>query len=273
MNANMTHRAGATLAVVLTCLAFATTGWCQIQGTVVRKNGAQVSGAITYVAAARTYNIVTLTATGSPITQKVPKDDVSEVKVPEPKELAGLVQAVQAGRYAEAIPGLSRIVSTYEGMNYDEMAAGPLARAYLKSNQPKKTIEIVEKIMQGSGGTVDTTKEYCDALLATEQYAKLKIVLRDMAGQGNPDVAAMALLKRGHMEMKQGNPRDALIGGFLRVVVLYQNVKELQPEALYYAHKCFEQLNQVSHSERMKNKLLAEFSNDPYAQKVKGGGS
>jgi TolA-binding protein len=71
--------------------------------------------------------------------------------------------------------------------------------------------------------------------------------------------------------MKQGNYKDALLDGYLRTVVLFGDIKPTQPEALYKAAQCFDQLGQGPYAERMRKKLLADFPQDPYAQRVQSG--
>ena len=56
--------------------------------------------------------------------------------------------------------------------------------------------------------------------------------------------------------------------GYLRVVILYENVKEIQPEALYKAAKAFDALNQNANAERMRTKLRTKYAQSEYARKL-----
>ena len=60
---------------------------------------------------------------------------------------------------------------------------------------------------------------------------------------------------------------EALRDGYLRVVLLYRSEKEVLPEALYKAGKCFEKAGQASRAEQMRNELKKDFSASPWAQK------
>ena len=53
------------------------------------------------------------------------------------------------------------------------------------------------------------------------------------------------------------------------MIVLFQDIKEVQPEALYNAIKCFEQLNQGGYANKLRQKLLAEYPDDKYSEEIK----
>jgi len=84
-------------------------------------------------------------------------------------------------------------------------------------------------------------------------------------------VAAMAQIKRGDIERKKENLKEALVDGYLRTIVLFKQVKEVQPEALYKAAKCFEELGEHSYAEKMRKTLLEKYPLDPYTGKIKAG--
>ena len=73
---------------------------------------------------------------------------------------------------------------------------------------------------------------------------------------------------RGVMLMEKRETLGALKDGYLRVVILYENVKEIQPEALYKAAKAFDALNQNANAERMRTKLRTKYAQSEYARKL-----
>jgi tetratricopeptide (TPR) repeat protein len=113
---------------------------------------------------------------------------------------------------------------------------------------------------------------YWEALLQTEQYATLDRVLGEAVERGDRALAAAAQVKRGDISRKRGEFEDALVDGYLRTIVFFRQIKQVQPEALYKAAKCFEELGQHSHAEKMRKKLLADFPKDPYTEKIRSGG-
>jgi tetratricopeptide (TPR) repeat protein len=158
-------------------------------------------------------------------------------------------------------------------MGPDLKAARWLAEAYLKQGKAADAVRMCEKVIESNPDAVsgELASVYWDALIGAEQFAKLKKALGDAVAKGNRQVAAVAQIKRGDLEKKQGRNKEALIDGYLRTVVLFQDVKEVQPEALFKAAKCFEELGQMSHADKMRKKLLAEFPADPYSQQLKTG--
>jgi tetratricopeptide (TPR) repeat protein len=250
---------------------FAVTGLGEAQGTVIKKRGTgQASGMIKWMPASRKY--VVTDAQGVSI--QIPLSDVETVKVKDPPELESAAKLVQGGQAALAIPNLEKIVKDFEMMGPDARAARWLAEAYQKTGVPGKAVEMCERVVASNpnaAGNPEFAAIYWEALMGADLTAKLKKALGEAIAQGPRPLVAQALIKRGDIEKKQGNFKEALIDGYLRVIVLFQDIKEAQPEALYNATKCFEQLNQGPYAERMRKKLLAEFPDDPYSEKIKSG--
>ena len=73
---------------------------------------------------------------------------------------------------------------------------------------------------------------------------------------------------RGDMLMESKQPRDALKDGYLRVVILYENVRSVQPEALYKAAKAFEAIHQNPNAEKMRSILRTKYASSEYARKI-----
>ena len=71
------------------------------------------------------------------------------------------------------------------------------------------------------------------------------------------------------MDMRQGEYEKALIGGYLRIVILFREVYSVQAEALYKAAQCFEKLGEHANAEKMLEKLVSEYPNSYYNNKTK----
>lgn len=250
-------------------LMHATKGLGDVRGTIIQTDGGKVSGDIRWQPASKAYAY-----TKGNVTARVKLSNVAEIRVRRPAELDAAIDKVRSGQYAGAIPTLEKIMKTYTMLQWDLTAARWLAEAYLKTGNAKKSYAVAEKVInsrfssQVPGGIYDF---YCDALLQTDQFAKLKRILKRMIEEGDREQAALAQVMRGDIDMKKGNFRDALLNGYLRTVVLFNRVKQVQPKALFKAVRCFEELGETSHAEEMRKILLAKFPLDPYADKIRSG--
>jgi hypothetical protein len=108
-------------------------------------------------------------------------------------------------------------------------------------------------------------------MIADNKEAGVERILSDAIQKGDRDVVAVAHVKRGNVLKKKGNLKEALWDGYLRVTEMYREQKEAQPEALYQAARCFDELGMGSHAERLRKRLLAEYENTPWAERLKSG--
>lgn len=241
----------------------------EIRGVIIKKNGGRAPGLLKWQPASKVYVVTDNNA----VQVRIPLSDVARVEVKDPPELDSSAKLVAGGQPALAIPNLEKIVKDYEMLGPDIKAARWLAEAYMKQNEPKKAVVMCDKIVNASPSAVsgDLASLYWEALLADNQIARLKKAISDAVASGNRTLAARALIMRGNIEKKQGNLKEALVDGYLRTVVLFQDVKEVQPKALYEAAKCFEALGQLTYVEKMRKKLLAEYPDSPYSQQIKSG--
>jgi len=240
-----------------------------VDGTITTKEGRTLSGQIEWKPASRSYVV----QQGNTVLNIAP-DKVARVQVRPPSELEGAIAQVRAGKAAAAIPVLKQIVERYRMLEHDVTAGRWLAEAYLKTADAKNAVAVCEELIRVNPQVTqreDFAQVYADALLADEQYGKLKEILTRQIQTGSRAAAAVAQLKRGDLEMKRGNYKEALLDGFLRIVVLFEDIKSVQPEALYKAAICFDHLGQGPYAEKMRKKLLEEFPQDPYAQQVRAG--
>jgi hypothetical protein len=238
-------------------------------GTVLIKDGRALKGTVRWVAASKEYVIATTVAT-----MTIPLAQVDSVVIDKPAELDAAVRQVQAGQAAAAVPALERLVESYAMMQWDQEAAAWLARGLVKLNQPGKAADTCRKVIAmnpdaGISGTLSML--YWDALLACNRETELRSVLNQAVVRGSREVAAVAQIKRGDMDKKAGRPKMALVDGYLRTVLLFQDIKSVQPEALYKAMKCFDEMGQNGSAEQMRKRLLEGFSTSAWAEKVKSG--
>jgi tetratricopeptide (TPR) repeat protein len=243
----------------------------QVEGTIIKKaDKREVVGSIVWKSRQRVYEI-----TAKNVTTTLGLDEVARVKIKAPPpELAAAIQQVRGGKPALAIPALKDIFDKYEMLEYDIVAGRSLADAYVKNGQPKDALAVCDKLARENPDIFSDpglAGPYTEALLALDQVGKLKEVLSNIITKGSRESAAVALIRRGDLEKKRGNFKEALIDGYLRTIVLYEDVKGAQPEALYNASLCFDQLSQGPYAERMRRKLQQTYPQDPYAKKVAAG--
>ncbi len=245
----------------------------QVQGIITKQGtGQKLAGLIVWQPASKVYVIQ---PKDSPVQLKIPPAEVADIVVMKPDQIDAAVQAARAGQYAQAIPLLEKIMGDYAMLQWDVPAARYLAYCYLKTKEPRKAVEMCERVLRVNEKAVldkDFADMYWQGLLETDQLSRLRESLGQAVQQGSRELAAVAQLRRGDIDRRQGNLKEAVVDGYLRTVVFFQNIKDVQPEALYKAAQCFEELGQQAYAEKMRKLLLQEYPNSEYGQRVKAGG-
>ncbi len=256
--------------VVSLLLSLPATVWSQArhQATLHLKNRGQAQGEVRYMAASRSFEITVGSAT-----RTISARDVERiVLVQQPQQLNQALNAVRTGNYQAAIPVLAKIVEDYTMFGPDLVAGQALAQAYLRTNRAADALKMCEQILRMNEGAVKSgpfASVYWEALLENNREATLRISLREAVETGIREVAAVALVRRGDLEAKAGNHRDALLDGYLRAILMFQDIRMVQPEALYKAIKAHEALNEVQFAERWRRRLLASYATSEFATKLK----
>lgn len=258
-------RAILTVAVLMSLPASV---WAQHQATLVLKNGGRADGVVRYLVASRSFEIAS-----GPAKRLVNVSDVQQVILAQqPPSLAPAVDAVNKGNYATAIPTLVKLVEEYAMFGPDVIAGRALALAYLRTNRAADALKVSEDLSRSNPESMKSgsfASVYWEALLTTGREATLRISLRDAIETGSRELAAVALVRRGDLEMKSSKPKEALIDGYLRAILMFQDIGFIQPEALYKAMKAHEALNEVQFAERWRKRLLSGYATSDYAAKLK----
>ena len=264
-----TFTAGALAALLVLAAADAR---AQASGYLVMDDsvGIQVKGQISWLGGSRIYEI--RDPNNPSISRSVSHDKVRDVVVRKPDQLDAAVRAVEEGRYTGShIALLAKIVEQYEMLQHDLTAGAALARAYVETGKATQTEELYRKLKASRsvaslpGGLVSA---YWDALLKLGKNSILTREIDQMVQNGSRGAVAVAYILKGDIQKQDGKLEDALIDGYLRTVVLYRDIKEAQPEALYKAHLCFKELNQVTRAETMQKKLVDGFPKSTYTRKL-----
>lgn len=243
-----------------------------IAGHITRKDGTKISGNIRWMSQGRKYIVSQSNKDGRSISIDVPLSDVARVETTrKPEKLEAAIRAVESGKSAAAIPVLAQIATQYAMLGWDEPATRYLAQATLDTGKADAAVAICEKIIRVKPEAAylgDVAPIYWQALLRTDKKSKLAELVGKAISSGDRFASASALIMRGDMLMEQKEPMNALKDGYLRVIVLYENVRVVQPEALFKAAKAFEALSQNGNAEKFRSTLRSKFPKSSYAQQL-----
>jgi len=103
-------------------------------------------------------------------------------------------------------------------------------------------------------------------LQAAQRNANLRAELDDAIANGTDKLAAAAQLARGNLSRAEGKKDDALLD-YWRVVILYSQVKDLQPEALLKSAEILTELREPR-AQIMRNKLTSEYPKSKEAEQI-----
>ncbi len=272
VSAGTARRRRPLMPALMSALALAAAGvQAQVPGVLVTVEGREMQGRLSWRAVARKYTVATADRSGKIIEIELAPEQVKAIKVPEPRELAPALEAVRAGKGASAMPVLEKIMRDYAMLPWDEPAARGLAEAHLQNNNPAAAVKVCETVIAykpEAAYSGELAVVYWEALLKAGRTAKLSGLLDEAVKKGDRETSAAALLKRGDLLMEKKQPREALKDGYLRVVVLYENVRSLQPEALYKAAQAFDALQQHANANKMRTLLRTRYPGSEYAKKL-----
>lgn len=260
----------ASLAAVVALLAGSAAA--QVAGRITTTEDKAIQGTIRWKAVAKCY-VVSTSRPGSAqiIDIEIAPDKVARVDVPPPKELQQAIQLVQSGKPAGATAVLEKIATEYAMLQWDEPATRWLAEAHLLNNDANAAVKACERVIanrQEAAYLGEMAVTYWQALRKSGKTAKLNDYIEEAIKSGGREAAANALILRGDVLMDQRLPREALKDGYLRVIVLYESLRAVQPEALFKAAKAFEALQQIPNAEKMRTMLRTQYGSSEYARQI-----
>jgi len=236
--------------------------------TLYKYDGGRASGKVRYLASSKAYEIYM----NNNVRQQVMASKVKQVVLKtQPTALKPAVDNVKRGKYAAAIAPLKKIMTDYEMFGPDVTAAQYLAQAYLGMGRPADASRVCKDVLASNPNAISDPEFagiYWDSLLQEKKYATLKRVLDDVAQTGSHEIAAVALVKRGDVLLAQGDAKKALLDGYLRTILMFQDVKDIQPEALYKAMKAHQAIGEHPYAEKWRKRLLAGYPASDYAKKL-----
>ena len=245
------------------------------QGTVYKKDGGQVSGIVKWSVRDKGYAVTQKQANGSTMDLTIPLKEVDRLEIKQPQGMDQLIAQVETGKGSSAIAGLQKIADDYAHLQWDLVAGSYLARAYIDSNNGAKALDICQKIIDvdpSAGYRGDLAPTYWQALIKNNKGATLEKMLAKAATSGDRFSSGSALIARGDAcRAKEDTPaaaRQALVDGYLRVVLLYTDAEvaaRLRPEALYKAAQCFERIGQTARASDLRTELKGRYASSPWA--------
>ena len=267
---------------IITAIVFAAVG-CELfaaasaPGTIYKKDGGQVAGVVSWSVRDKGYAVTQKQANGTEMNLTILQKDVAKIEIKQPAGMDQLISQVESGKGAGAIAGLKKVAEEYAHLQWDLVAGGYLARAYIDSNNGTEALKVCQSIIDADPSAAymgELAPVYWQALIKNNKGATLDKVLAKAASSGDRFSSGSALIARGDaLVAKDGTAagaRQALVDGYLRVVLLYTDaevVDLLRPEALYKAAKCFELMGQTALASDLRTELKGKYASSPWAAK------
>ena len=178
---------------------------------------------------------------------------------------------VTSKQFDAAVPILEGLITKYKMLVWDNRARELLAEAYLAKNDPKKAAAAMDDLFANitkAEAPPEVHRLYWRTLLAAGRTQALKKELDDVIATGTRDMAAVAQIMRGNMNREAGQKEAAMLD-YLRTVILFEQIKAVQPEALYRAAEMLDEMRDPR-AEGMKKKLVTEYRDSEWAAKLSG---
>lgn len=259
-----------TAAAVFAAAVFMLAGQAnaQVPGTIIKKDGGKATGQIRYLPSSKQYEI----QVGN-VSVKLDEKQVERLSITKPPEIEKAAQMMAQKQYGQAIPLLKGVQTKYANLQWDEYALRGLAECYFGNGMESDGIKMVEQAMQLGSESLSpgVVNRYWDALIKQKEYAKLERSVEMIVATGARDVAAAAQVKRGDMLKDRGQMKEAVVDGYLRTVVFFEEQKAAREEAAYKAMKVFQDLGQQSYADKMRKILQKDYPNGEWTKKAQAG--
>lgn len=236
--------------------------------TITKTDGAVLKvSAVRWIESANAFSIVL--ASGA--TEQLQKGLVDKIEMDKPQKLVLAENQIRGKQYDAALLSLENVLLEYQKLGWDVEAACRIAEICLnKKNDPKRAAMALEKAMSGvpkSEISAEMQLLYWSSLLAqgAGSAATLKKELDDAIAGGSRELAAAAYVARGSLNAAN-KQREAALLDYLRVVILFENVKAVQPEALFKAAKLLDEMqDRMGRGDLLRRKLLDQYPDSSYA--------
>lgn len=229
---------------------------------ILKNKQALNSNVIEWNEAAREYVIKTGGASRS-----IPEDQVLQMNIDKPADYDKAKALIASRQYAQALPLLADLIRKYKKLVWDVESLKLQAQCYVEMNEPKKATSSLDALFAaGATLTPALQKTYWTALQKAGDTERLQKDLVRTLGTGAPDLVAAAYLIRGNAYLQDGN-QEAALADYIKVVTIFKNEKEPQPEALYQAAILLEKAQDPRATEFRKI-LANDYKNSEFAAKL-----
>jgi hypothetical protein len=235
-------------------------------GTIHLVGGGETKGKeIRWLPSAKKYTVRT-----DKMSTEVMADEVASLEITRPKELDKAIKD-------KDIAVLKEIVEAYNNLQHDLEAAQHLCDIYLDKGQYDDIVKLVE----GKAKNDETLEyqgvlapRYWAALIEKGKGSELERQIKKALNSDDEETVASAYVARGNLAMKKGsnavNCREALINGYLRVILLYPRTgSEAYAEALYKGGQAFVGMGHVSTKNELYKTLKSACKNSKWAKLAK----
>lgn len=233
---------------------------------VILRNGKRVVG--TRIRVRSNGNVVLTTGAGS---RTFTAAQVRQAVSDPPSGFDVLRRQVEKGDFDAAIPKLVTIAKDYRMLEWDNQARRLLVIAYMGKKQYRKAAETCEALIKSVPGDWKPLPEikasYREALLHSKQYSKLTPMLDETIAKGDRTEAAFAQIMRGDIYVGMKDLDHAVLD-YLRTVLLFEQVAEAQPEALFKAAECLEKMRD-NRAKDLYKRIVSDYSESEYGAKAK----
>ena len=200
----------------------------------------------------------------------IPRVDVVDLQIPRPADFDSIVaKLVQPLPEQGAIVAMENVANLYKMLKWDIEALTWLVPAYQKKGLEDKIINSCDSIKKITGAVPEMLlASYWNALQKKGQVHSLQIQLDEAIEGGSRGAAAAAYMVRGDLLVEQGKKKEALLQGYLKVVILFKDIPSMQPEGLYKVWRTMSALGD-RRGEKFKRKLMDEYPNSRFAAELK----
>lgn len=184
-----------------------------------------------------------------------------------PPELDQARRAIEAEQYDEVIRRMEDVVREYRHLSWDIEALALIAQAQLLKGDHQAAIDTYQRLFQAAPNRREDSNiqwGYREALLGAGEFDRLEGILDEVIADGSREDAARAQVMRGDLKRQRGASEAALLD-YLRTVVLFKAVQEVQAEATFKAGEALEEMRDQRASD-MFRKVVQDYGNSPYAE-------
>ena len=190
--------------------------------------------------------------------------------VDPPGDYDKAVGFIQQRKFDDAITILERIAAQYRFLEWDVKARRLMGEAYLGKADYAGAIKNYEDLFRDAPDSRkddDISVGYVKALINKGEKDKLGRLIDPTIASGPRKAAAWAQVYRGQQRLAQGDV-DTALSDFLRTADLFQEVTDVQPEAVYMTGVCLEKLGDKRAADYYA-RVVKDYPDNPFAAKAK----